>query len=531
MRWLRRSALPGSLRKERHAFGRPIGATRHRLRLCRPRRLYESSRRSPTRRPGVDTGRPYKQPAAIAKLQSTEAAVDRTRIGDPGVRRLRRSWTGRSLPASTATPRSSRSGRAREIQRLVIPGPRPPLRSIARQAHRRAQAPDMVAAGAGREHRGGDRLLAAGAALTWTWQRVRDIPRIELGDQLTAIDTAVAEGGVAQNVLIVGTDSADGLPDDDPVRVGRDNGVRSDTIMLLRIDPESEHADLLSLPRDLYVPIAGTGGSAGSTPPSRAVPPGWSRPSPTPSTSRCTTTWRWTSPGFRELVEAVDGVPIYFPEPVRDRHSGLDVPEPGCITLDPVQALAFARSRAYEVRATGAGWSTAPATSAGSPVSSTSSARPSIEPSSGEPATRPSSPTWWSRASGLDARLDHHPVRPQRHRGPLPVVRSRRPRDPCPAGQRRRRRRRRRAAARHDRGPTDPRHLPGGRPERGRGRQHGGGHPQRHGDGGPGRGGRRRPRANSASWSRPTTPATPAAPTSPSPWSGTPRVTRPGPAC
>jgi LCP family protein required for cell wall assembly len=195
--------------------------------------------------------------------------------------------------------------------------------------------------------------FAAGAALTWTWQRVRDIPRIELGDQLTAIDTAVAEGGVAQNVLIVGTDSADGLPDDDPVRVGRDNGVRSDTIMLLRIDPESEHADLLSLPRDLYVPIAGTGGSARIN---AAIQGGPARLVATITDALDLPVHHYVEvdfAGFRELVEAVGGVPIYFPEPVRDRHSGLDVPEPGCITLDPVQALAYARSRAYEVRRDG----------------------------------------------------------------------------------------------------------------------------------------------------------------------------------
>jgi hypothetical protein len=41
-------------------------------------------------------------------------------------------------------------------------------------------------------------------------------------------------------------------------------------------------------------------------------------------------------------------VPVYFPDPVRDRKSGLDVPNPGCVNLDPVQALAYARSRAFE---------------------------------------------------------------------------------------------------------------------------------------------------------------------------------------
>jgi polyisoprenyl-teichoic acid--peptidoglycan teichoic acid transferase len=40
---------------------------------------------------------------------------------------------------------------------------------------------------------------------------------------------------------------------------------------------------------------------------------------------------------------------VYFPEPVRDRGSGLEVPEPGCVNLDGEQSLAFVRSRAYQV--------------------------------------------------------------------------------------------------------------------------------------------------------------------------------------
>src|SRR5699024_4499587 len=48
----------------------------------------------------------------------------------------------------------------------------------------------------------------------------------------------------------------------------------------------------------------------------------------------------------------VDGVPIYFPTGVRDfnpsdgvAHTALDIPGPGCYTLDPSHALAYARSR------------------------------------------------------------------------------------------------------------------------------------------------------------------------------------------
>src|SRR5690606_7836556 len=52
--------------------------------------------------------------------------------------------------------------------------------------------------------------------------------------------------------------------------------------------------------------------------------------------------------GFQRVVEAIGGVEVYFPYPARDLRSGLDVPEAGCVMLDPSQALAFSRSRRYE---------------------------------------------------------------------------------------------------------------------------------------------------------------------------------------
>ena len=51
---------------------------------------------------------------------------------------------------------------------------------------------------------------------------------------------------------------------------------------------------------------------------------------------------------FRGLVEAVGGVTVPFPYPARDEQTGLLVTEAGCHTLDPVEALAYVRSRFYE---------------------------------------------------------------------------------------------------------------------------------------------------------------------------------------
>ena len=101
-------------------------------------------------------------------------------------------------------------------------------------------------------------LVTAGG-VAYFYGKVRSIGRVELGNALTPLDKSGPSA--AENILIVGTDSGEGLDPKDPVLIGRPGGLRSDTIMVLRLDPASDRAQLLSLPRDLYVPIAGLRGS------------------------------------------------------------------------------------------------------------------------------------------------------------------------------------------------------------------------------------------------------------------------------
>jgi LCP family protein required for cell wall assembly len=69
------------------------------------------------------------------------------------------------------------------------------------------------------------------------------LPNVQ--DQLEAV-----EGGDPQNILILGSDKRPDLPGDPG---------RSDTTMLLRLDPDQNAIALLSLPRDLKVNIPGRG--------------------------------------------------------------------------------------------------------------------------------------------------------------------------------------------------------------------------------------------------------------------------------
>lgn len=189
-------------------------------------------------------------------------------------------------------------------------------------------------------------MLATATGLAYIYSKYSRLPRVELGSTLSED----VESGEPRNVLIVGIDSAAGLDPNDPVRATRQSGgLRSDTMMILRLDPASERASLLSLPRDLWVPIPG---STGNQRINVAVNQGG------PQRLIETIQEYFNVPihhymqidfaGFQDLVAAVGGVPLYFPTPVRDKNSGLLVEKAGCITLSPSQALAYVRSRAYQ---------------------------------------------------------------------------------------------------------------------------------------------------------------------------------------
>ena len=56
---------------------------------------------------------------------------------------------------------------------------------------------------------------------------------------------------------------------------------------------------------------------------------------------------------FADVVNALGGVSMYFPEPVFDAYSGLDVTSTGCIHLNGVEALQVVRARHLQYRAPG----------------------------------------------------------------------------------------------------------------------------------------------------------------------------------
>lgn len=174
--------------------------------------------------------------------------------------------------------------------------------------------------------------------------------------RLTRLDIpGLADDGAGRvmNVLMVGSDSRENATGDvaDAIGVGDDGtaGQRSDTIMVLHIDPAQQKAAILSIPRDFYVPIPGQGGR-----------------------DKINASFAIGGPqlliqtikdalgidinhyvevdfnGVERIVNAVGGVSVYADTPARDSFTGLDIPMVGCNALDGYQALAFVRSRHYE---------------------------------------------------------------------------------------------------------------------------------------------------------------------------------------
>lgn len=196
-------------------------------------------------------------------------------------------------------------------------------------------------------------VFAAIAFLVWTESKIDRIPATDL-QSLSA-----AQG--IRNILVVGTDSREDLPEDFEGKFGDFAGSRTDVIMVAHI--VDGRGQLLSIPRDYRVEIPGNG------------------------TDKVNAAYVFGGPdllvqtvqdnlgipihnyveidffGFANVVDALGGITMTFDHPVRDLKSGLDIGR-GTHQLTGAQALAYARSRQFEERVDGE-WQTVDGTDLG----------------------------------------------------------------------------------------------------------------------------------------------------------------------
>ena len=196
-------------------------------------------------------------------------------------------------------------------------------------------------------------LLASGTA--YVNSTVAGVQKVEvpgLAGQPGAAEPVVPTK--IENYLLVGSDNRDGADPNDPDFGGigsaaKTEGQNSDTIMVLRFDPKTGGAAILSLPRDLLVEV----------------------PRGTPYKDKINSTFGFSRAllvktiqsnfqipihhyvevnfaSFKALVDAIGGVSVYFDTPVRDKNTGLEVLQAGCVQLDGVTAREWVRSRHLE---------------------------------------------------------------------------------------------------------------------------------------------------------------------------------------
>lgn len=206
-------------------------------------------------------------------------------------------------------------------------------------------------------------LIVVGVAVVWANNKVGERLVVNIDGASPATPGATTPEGSpveewnldtsglrAENFLLTGSDNG-ACPDKGDGTAGgigdrTSFGERSDTIMVLRVDPAVNDVAVLSFPRDLWVNIAGT---------TRQARINSAFDSKDPNRLIRTINDNFGVPidhyvnvnlcAFKEIVDSVGGVRIPFSFRTKDEKVGFREVGPGCVELRGSQALAYVRSR------------------------------------------------------------------------------------------------------------------------------------------------------------------------------------------
>ena len=204
-------------------------------------------------------------------------------------------------------------------------------------------------------------LIVAGLLVVWANNKVGDRLVVSINGATTdsasnSSDASADEQNSdpnalnAKNFLLTGSDNG-ACPDAGDGTAGGIGdrgsfGERSDTIMILRVDPTVNDVAVLSFPRDLWVSISGTTRQARINSAFDAKDP--SRLIRTINDNFGVPVDHYVNVNlcaFKEIVDSVGGVKIPFNYRTKDDKVGFREVGPGCVELRGSQALAYVRSR------------------------------------------------------------------------------------------------------------------------------------------------------------------------------------------
>ena len=164
-------------------------------------------------------------------------------------------------------------------------------------------------------------------------------------NRTAALPAETAGSGSGTNWLIVGSDSRDGLTEEEraDLATGGDVGQRTDTIMLLHTGLGG--TTLVSLPRDSYVSVPGYGREKLNAAFAQGGPELLVRSVEAATGLRIDHYAEIGLAGFFNAVDAVGGIELDVPEAIEDPKAALDI-QAGRQELDAKTALGYVRTRA-----------------------------------------------------------------------------------------------------------------------------------------------------------------------------------------
>ena len=172
-----------------------------------------------------------------------------------------------------------------------------------------------------------------------------DLHRVDVQHLIT--NNGGAESGT-ENILMAGSTSRCALTVQNPAYglcSEGVNGVNSDVIMILHVDPAARKLALLSVPRDLFIPNAR---AEGANKVDAALYEGLSQLVNAIEEDFGIPIQHAVSLNFDQfanIVNALGGINMSFPDSLFDHYSGLNVQAATCVHLDGVQALQVVRAR------------------------------------------------------------------------------------------------------------------------------------------------------------------------------------------
>jgi LCP family protein required for cell wall assembly len=188
-------------------------------------------------------------------------------------------------------------------------------------------------------------LVAAGVAFYYAHYRYSQIHKVSVGNLQAA---GAGDPTQPETILMVGNNTRCGLNGKQANAFGtcaEVGGGRSDVTMLVHLVPQTHRVTILSIPRDLWLPVPGTSNQLRVD---DALNQGPGFLVQTIEQDLGIPIDHYVSLNFdtfQAVVDDLGGIQMYFPVPVKDAYSALNVPQAGCQHLNGFQALAVVRAR------------------------------------------------------------------------------------------------------------------------------------------------------------------------------------------